>query len=150
MPTLIHRRVAEARGGANPKMICRTRAGWAVMGDMQFLPGYCLLLPDPVVPSLNDLAPERRGLFLEEMAVLGDALLMVTNATRVNYEILGNLEPALHVHVFPRFAHESDDVRHRPVWFYSEPRVPEFDLDRDRPLMRKIASYLEERGVAAE
>ncbi|MEM7625752.1 MAG: hypothetical protein AAF333_08990 [Planctomycetota bacterium] len=149
MPTLIHRRVAEARRGDNPKVICQTHARWAVMGDTQFLAGYCLLLPDPVVPSLNDLTPERGALFLREMTALGDALLEVTDAIRVNYEILGNLEPALHAHVFPRFADEPDDLRHRPAWFYPKPRRPGFDLDRDRPLMQKIATHLKQRGVAA-
>jgi hypothetical protein len=27
-------------------------SGWAVFGDVQVLNGYCLLLPDPVVPTL--------------------------------------------------------------------------------------------------
>jgi hypothetical protein len=53
---LITDRVSLAREGQNDKAICRMRSGWAVMGDVQFLPGYCLLLPDPVVPSL-DLRP---------------------------------------------------------------------------------------------
>ena len=30
------------------------------MGDPQVLPGYCLLLPDPVVPHLNVWAVEGR------------------------------------------------------------------------------------------
>jgi hypothetical protein len=32
------------------------------------------------------------------MTILGDALLEVTGAYRFNYEILGNLEPAMHAH----------------------------------------------------
>lgn len=71
--------------------------------------GYCLLLPDPVVSSLNDLSAERRLAYLNDMALLGDALLVVTNAERINYEILGNDERALHAHLFPR--HESEPAR---------------------------------------
>ena len=55
MITLIHRRVEEARQGINPAVICRVPSGWVVLGDVQFLHGYSLLLPDPVVPSLNAL-----------------------------------------------------------------------------------------------
>jgi len=29
-------------------MISRLPSGWAVMGERQVFPGYCLLLPDPV------------------------------------------------------------------------------------------------------
>jgi diadenosine tetraphosphate (Ap4A) HIT family hydrolase len=115
---LITERVELAREGKNDKVICRMRSGWAVMGDVQFLPGYSLLLPDPVVPSLNDLNAEERLRFLEDMARLGDALLQTTGAARINYEILGNSEPELHAHVFPRFVTEPEDKRRRPVWFY--------------------------------
>jgi hypothetical protein len=52
MPTLIHRRVEAARKGENPTVLCRMESGWAVFGDVQVLNGYCLLLPDPVVPTL--------------------------------------------------------------------------------------------------
>ncbi len=81
-------------------VICRVPSGWAVLGDTQFLRGYSLLLPDPVVPDLNTLSKIQRAEFLHDMTVLGDALLEVTGAARINYEILGNSEPALHAHVF--------------------------------------------------
>lgn len=115
---LITERVALARIGTNEKVICRMASGWAVMGDVQFLPGYCLLLPDPVVASLNDLDTEARATYLLDMARLGDAVLHATDAQRMNYEILGNSEPELHCHIFPRYASEPDDKRRMPAWFY--------------------------------
>lgn len=116
--SLISQRVETARQGTNDKVICRMKSGWAVMGDVQFLPGYCLLLPDPVVPSLNDLDPEARKQYLLDMAILGDAVLAATDATRMNYEILGNSEPELHCHIFPRYASEEEHRKKMPVWFY--------------------------------
>ncbi len=66
MPTLIHKRVEECRNGTYPKAICRVHSGWVVIGDVQFLPGYSLILPDPVVADLNKLGPaERKTLFHE-------------------------------------------------------------------------------------
>ncbi len=53
MPTLIHKRVRLCQSGDYPKAICRLSSGWVVLGDVQFLRGYSLLLPDPVVPHLN-------------------------------------------------------------------------------------------------
>jgi hypothetical protein len=58
MSTFIHEQVELARQERSPNVICRLRSGWAVLGDSQFIAGYSLLLPDPVVPSVNDLAPE--------------------------------------------------------------------------------------------
>lgn len=138
MPTLIHQRVREANAGTNPTVIRRMASGWAVIGDVQFLRGYCLLLPDPVVPHLNALTGDARAQFLADMALLGDAVLQVTGAVRINYEMLGNVEPALHAHVFPRMDDESEVLKTKPVWFYDWAAAPPFDADRDRLLMAEI------------
>jgi diadenosine tetraphosphate (Ap4A) HIT family hydrolase len=144
MSTMIHRRVEAARQGANPTVICRVKSGWVVLGDVQFLPGYSLLLPDPVVADLNALSMIDRMIFLQDMTLLGDALLAVTGASRINYEILGNSEAALHAHVFPRFLTEPEEQRQRPVWFYDWNDAVKFDLERDRPLMKKIAETIQQ------
>jgi diadenosine tetraphosphate (Ap4A) HIT family hydrolase len=148
METLIHRSVAAAREGTNLMAIGRVRSGWVVLGDSQFFRGYCLLLPDPVVPSLNDLATAERIDFLLDMVAIGDALLATTDAYRINYEILGNGEPALHAHVFPRQMTEPANARIRPVWLYPESlrcTVP-FAASRDRSLMDAILYQLQEAG----
>lgn len=140
MSTLIHQRVAEAQRGENPKVICKMPSGWAVISDKQILPGYILLLSDPVVPSLNEMDRDAQAQFLLDMAILGDALLEVTGAARINYEILGNSEKALHAHIIPRYHTEPDDLRRGPVWFYDMAASPDFDPSRDQPLMNKIAA----------
>ena len=104
--TAIHRRVEACRAGADPTMIARLRSGWAVIGDPQVLPGYCLLLPDPVVPHLNALEPALQQAFLADMARIGQAVQDITDAVRINYAIFGNVEPALHAHVIPRYEDE--------------------------------------------
>lgn len=139
MSTLIHQRVALAREGRYEKTICRLTSGWAVLGDVQFLRGYSLLLPDPVVPHLNALTPAARTQFLSDMALLGQAVLNITKAVRINYEILGNQDPALHAHVFPRYDTEPPELKTRPVWFYDWKAGPGFDVARDKPTMEMIA-----------
>ena len=115
---LIKDRVELARAGKNEKVITRLRSGWVVMGDVQFLRGYCLLLSDPVVPSINHLGLRERGIFLEEMTLVGDAIQKVTGAAKMNYDILGNSEPELHAHIFPRFNTEKEALRRMPAFFY--------------------------------
>lgn len=115
-----------------------------MLGDVQFLCGYSLLLPDPVVPDLNALKSNQRDRFLQDMAMLGDVLLAVTRANRINYEILGNSEAALHAHVFPRYATEPEELRRKPVWFYDWDNAPKFNLERDRPLMIEIAETIKQ------
>ena len=71
--TAIHRFVEQARRGELARVIARMPSGWAVLGDPQILPGYCLLYPDPVVPDLNALAGAARERFLLDMARRGAA-----------------------------------------------------------------------------
>ncbi|MEB2646133.1 HIT family protein [Pseudomonas canadensis] len=145
---LITERVAQARNSTNDKVICRMASGWAVMGDVQFLPGYCLLLPDPVVASLNDLDTEARTAYLLDMARLGDAVLQATGALRMNYEILGNSEPELHCHLFPRYASEPDDKRTMPAWFYDWKNAQPY-AEVDHGEMRKAIARLLEATTSA-
>jgi diadenosine tetraphosphate (Ap4A) HIT family hydrolase len=148
MSTLIHERVELAKQGLSPQVICRLRSGWAVLGDSQFIAGYSLLLPDPVVPSLNDLSPSQRAQFLLDMTAIGDALLATTDAYRINYEILGNTEPALHVHIFPRRMTEPDQYRSGPAFAYpkAERESRPFDTSRDDRLLGSLRDFLKRNG----
>ena len=101
-----------------------------------------------MVPSLNDLAAEQRSQFLLDMTAIGDALLATTDAYRVNYEILGNSEPALHAHIFPRRMTEPDQYRFGPVFSYpkAERESRPFDSVRESLLLRSIRDFLETEG----
>jgi diadenosine tetraphosphate (Ap4A) HIT family hydrolase len=94
------------------------------MGDVQWLPGYCVLLTDdPHVETLSDLSRPRRLEFLESMADLGEAVSRACREVdsafrRVNLEILGNTDPYLHAHVWPRYEWEPPELVARPVWLY--------------------------------
>ena len=127
--TAIHRQVAAAREGRDPAVFARLFSGWAVFGASQVTRGYALLLPDPVVPSLNALGAQERTQFLLDMTRIGDALLKVTGAVRVNYAIFGNLEPALHAHVVPRYGDEPEAMRTQHPWAYDWNVAPRFDRD---------------------
>ena len=70
-----------------------------------------MLVPDPVVPSVNDLEADARVGFMVDLIRLGDAVLEVTGAERVNYLILCNQVPELHAHVIPRFPSEDPGSR---------------------------------------
>ncbi len=144
-------RIAAARRGANPNVIALLKSGWAVMGDQQFLRGYCVLLADPQVATLNDLDDDGRRAFLDDMVALGDAVLASTRTNgviRINYSIYGNLEPQLHAHVFPRYQDEPEEFRTKPPFLYPQATLSSrlFDPERDRTLMRSIKGELERLG----
>jgi diadenosine tetraphosphate (Ap4A) HIT family hydrolase len=140
--TAIHRRVDALRAGSDPTFIARLGSGWAVMGQKQVLPGCCLLLPDPVVPTLNSLSGDARALLLADMAALGDAVLAATGALRINYAIFGNQDPALHAHVIPRYGHEPEAHATAQPWAYDWSAAPDFDPERHRELRHRIHAAL--------
>ncbi|MGW5284239.1 HIT family protein [Streptomyces collinus] len=117
-------RIGAALRGENPTVLRRLDAGFAVIGDVQFLPGYSLLLADePGVQRLSDLPRARRWSFLADMDRLGEAVERACRRLdpgfrRVNLEILGNTDPFLHAHIWPRFEWEPAEVVHKPVWLY--------------------------------
>jgi diadenosine tetraphosphate (Ap4A) HIT family hydrolase len=146
--TIVHRRVELARAKRNPTVVCQVPAGWVVMSDEQYTPGCCLLLPDPVVTDLNSMNADARREFLEDMVLVGDALLEVTDAYRINYEILGNTSPALHAHIVPRYMSEPENLRKKPAFLYYEVEKkfpPRFDPERDAPLMRKLSNAIQSK-----
>jgi diadenosine tetraphosphate (Ap4A) HIT family hydrolase len=144
--TAIHRRVAALQAGEDPTLIARLASGWAVLGERQVLRGYALLLPDPVVPHLNALTGAARERFLADMTALGDALLEATGAMRINYAMFGNVEPALHAHVFPRYADEPEALRNNQPWAYDWTAAPAFDAHTDAALLARVRAALEQRS----
>ncbi len=146
--TTLYERVEQTRRGENPTLIYRVPSGWAVLGDTQFLRGYSLLLPDPVVPDLNALDTPGRGRFLLDMALVGDALLEVTGAARINYSIFGNADAALHAHITPRYEREPEKLRRGPPAFYDRENALQFDPERDAELMAQVRKAIEKRLLA--
>lgn len=104
-------------------VITRMPSGYAVMGDTQFLPGYCVLLASPRANHLSDLPVPERIAFLRDMSLLGEAIGRACardGLRRMNYEILGNTDEFLHAHVFPRYDWEPVERIGRPVFLYPE------------------------------
>ncbi|MES1196820.1 MAG: hypothetical protein ABUL58_07745 [Steroidobacter sp.] len=140
--TAIHRMVEACRNGNYELLIARMSSGWAVMGGSQFLVGYSLLLPDPVVPHLNALESVHRDQFLKDMVALGDAVLAVTGALRINYAMFGNTEPALHAHIIPRYANEAPELRTAHPWAYDWDAAVPFSLSVHGELLTKLKKQL--------
>ena len=145
--TAIHNQVIAAREGRDARVIARLFSGWAVFGERQFVRGYALLLPDPVVPNLNALGARERIAFLSDMSRLGDALLKVTGAARINYAIFGNQDPALHAHVIPRYLEEPEPLRTQQPWAYDWSAAPLFDRAAHRELADGVLRELTRLGV---
>jgi diadenosine tetraphosphate (Ap4A) HIT family hydrolase len=117
-------RIGAARAGRNPTVMAHLTASFAVIGDVQFLPGYAVALVDrPGVDRLSDLPRIDRRNFLADVDLIAEAVESTCLARdpafrRVNIEILGNSDPFLHAHVWPRYDWEPKHLQGGPVWLY--------------------------------
>lgn len=139
--------LARLRADEEPSLVARMASGWAVMGARQFLSGYCLLLPDPLVSHLDDMPPADQAAFLADMGRLGQAVKRATGAARMNYAIFGNLDPVVHAHVVPRYADEPEELRTGHPWLYDWSAGPAFDPGSHGHLVAKIRDELEKLGL---
>lgn len=86
----------------------------ALMGPWQFFHGYCILVSKQHATELSGLNDGTRRGYLDEMCLLARAIEGGFKPHKLNYELLGNLVPHLHWHLFPRSA--DDPQRLKPVW----------------------------------
>lgn len=143
-------RVGSAHRGENPTVMARMRSGFAVIGDVQFLPGYSVLLTDDEsADHLTDLDWDRRRDYLFDMGLLGEAIqnaLAEHGLVRINYEVLGNSLNVVHAHVFPRYSWEGADMLRGPVWRYPKEQLygaeHEYDDARHGELRQAIEAEL--------
>lgn len=144
-------RIRAAHDGRNPTVLAKLPESFAVIGDAQYLPGYCVLLvDDPAVDRLTDLPRDRRLRFLDSMDRFGAAIQRACSELdpqfrRLNYEILGNTDAYLHAHIFARYEWEAADRIGGPVWRYDKELFYGADTalgPQHDELRRRITAYL--------
>jgi diadenosine tetraphosphate (Ap4A) HIT family hydrolase len=75
---------------------------------------------------------------------IGDALLEITGAYRINYMTLANLEPSLHTHIIPRFREEPEEKRRAGAFqAYDWSAARPFDPVADKQLVDRMRACLQ-------
>lgn len=117
-------RIGSAARGENPTVLAELQSGYAVIGDVQFLPGYCVLLgKDPRAKALADMPRHERVQFLADADLLATAVERACREAdpqfrRTNLDVLGNTDPYVHAHIWPRYEWEPPERVLHPVWLY--------------------------------
>jgi len=148
-------KLADPDGWPAGDVVWRFPHAVAVLGPWQFFTGYCVLVSRAHATELSHLGPDRPA-FLAEMATLAEAIGACFRPHKLNYELLGNLVPHLHWHLFPRSA--ADPERLRPVWFAldraevdpaEKVRLETGDVPRAEAVAR-LRTWLQANGAAGE
>lgn len=117
-------RIREIRAGTHPLLLGELSETYAVLGDNQGCPGWCVLLLKEHVEHLGLLSIERQQRVFGDVSRVA-AVVRREFATsgagggppRINYECLGNVVAHVHWHVVPR--HGDDPTPRAPVWGWS-------------------------------
>jgi len=122
--------IERIRTGSFADFVAELDLHYVILGEAQFYRGYCTLLFKEHATELHCLAPKTVRAAFDEVVAVARAIATVVNPLRLNYENLGNQEPHLHWHVFPRFA--EDPMRLAPVWMRPESERKVILEDRER------------------
>lgn len=111
---IICERIAMIQNQTNPYFVKELKTGYVVIGDYQLFYGYTLFLCKEHVSELHFLEKSFRQKYLEEMAIVAEAVFHAFRPQKLNYELLGNGDTHLHWHILPR--REGDTPKKGPVW----------------------------------
>ena len=109
----------------------------AYLDEDQFFPGWTVVVFKRHATELFHLAPTERIQLMEEVNRIAKILAQVSDAKKMNYELLGNQLPHIHWHLIPRLA--NDPAPLKPVWLVQhEPvRLAAPDLQKQIQLIQK-------------
>jgi len=114
--------IQSAQEKKNDFFVCELSTGLVVLGDHQYFQGYTLFLSKIHVTELHD--HPQRDTYLKETAIVGEAVWKAFHPKKLNYEILGNQDPHLHTHIFPR---THDPMIGKPLYY-----IPQNERSSDK------------------
>jgi diadenosine tetraphosphate (Ap4A) HIT family hydrolase len=140
--------IERLKAGASSDLIAELPHSWMVLGDAQLYRGYCVMLAKHHATELFLIPPgEARALF-DELLAASAAIATVVKPFKMNYECLGNAEPHVHWHLFPRYA--DDSMRVQPIWVRPEAeRKRDLGSSAKRELVESIRRELARLAPAA-
>lgn len=89
----------------NRYFVKEMKTGYVVLCDFQYFYGYTLFLSKSHVTELHELGNNQK-LFLEEMAIVAEAVIKAFKPKKLNYELLGNSDSHVHWHLIPRYGND--------------------------------------------
>jgi diadenosine tetraphosphate (Ap4A) HIT family hydrolase len=133
--------IGRIRGLSFADFVAELEHHYVILGDAQFYRGYCALLFKRHLTELHRLAPETARSAFDEVLAVARAIDIAVHPIRLNYENLGNQEPHIHWHIFPRFV--DDPMRLAPVWMRPEAeRKVTLDDREHRALIESLRAEL--------
>ena len=123
---------------SDPYLIIELETGIVSLGWYQRFKGYVLFICKQHGPELHHLPYNFKLKFLEEMAIVAEAIYNIYSPDKMNYELLGNACPHLHWHLIPRIQGDTPD--NGPVgWIPKEMFIDEATRPNEEERSKMIA-----------
>ena len=110
--------IDRVKAGAFRDFVAELPGCYVILGDRQYYRGYCVMLSKIHATELYLMPADDARVLFDEVRLVAEAIAEVVNPWKMNYESLGNSEPHVHWHLFPRY--ESDEQRRGPIWIRAE------------------------------
>jgi diadenosine tetraphosphate (Ap4A) HIT family hydrolase len=107
-------RIARIDTGQYPYAVATLATGYVNLMENQFYEGTTEFVSRVCVAELHELDPDFRARYLEQMALVAQAVWRAFEPRKLNYEALGNAVPHLHWRIVPRLV--SDPNPGGPIW----------------------------------
>lgn len=114
--------------------------------DARF-PGRCLLVLEKHAEDFSEIDPKLAQAFIGDAQIAARSIRSATEVPRINYAILGNQEPHLHIHLVPR-GYPDDPIPTRPPWEHPAKKA-ELPIEEVNRLVREIRLALESATTRA-
>ena len=147
MSCLICERIKLIKEGKNPYFVIELETGFVVLGDHQRFKGYTLFLCKEHITELHHLPNNFKIKYLEEMALVGEAVANVFKPNKMNYELLGNGDAHVHFHIFPRYDGDLGSYGNNgkgPVWWLPKEEMWNDDYRPSKDELEKLKVLLKE------
>ena len=130
------------KAGKFRDFIAELDESFVILGDQQFYRGYCVMFAKMHATELYLMPADSTRALSDEMRSVAEAIATVVKPWKMNYECLGNSEPHVHWHLFPRFETETPELRRGPIWIRPESERKVVLEDNDRAAL--VASLTRE------
>ena len=104
----------------NSFYVAELKTGYVVIGDYQNFRGYTLLLCKEPAVELHFLDNSLRRDYLEEMSFVAEAVDVAFEPKKLNLMLLGNADPHLHWHIFPRYDDDPLNAKGSPMGLHAK------------------------------
>lgn len=107
--------------GQHESHLASLEESYAILGENQGAPGWCVLVLKEHLDHLAELPAARQLALWRDVARVAAAVRAVFGPVRLNYECLGNVVAHVHWHVIPR--HADDPTPRQTVWGWSQDQL---------------------------